>query len=668
MLKQKILEELNKTWFPGLKLIYSEEALEISLEILNELLEKEKEDFKKLLKTKKEDINFETFEDESILDYYWSLLNHLSWVNNTEKIREIIESFRPKLEDFSNYVSYNKKYYEMIVYCDENCNLDEEQKRVMFLRLKWFKDRWINLDNKKQKRLKQINKKLSKLSHDFTNNIIDDEATFEYLITNKEIIKDLPEDILENALKEAEQKKKNWYLFSADPSSYMAIMKYSGDKDTRKYFQKTRSKFASSWKYDNRKIILDILKYKKEKAIILWYKNYAELSLNNKMATSPKEVIKLMKEISTKAKDKALEEIETLKKYFNLRDLRDYDLAYYSTKYKKENYDLDDKYLKQFFEYENVLSYLHNLAKDFFWVELKEIKENCYQENVKIYEVYKDNNLISYYFLDPYYRKEKRAWAWADIIREKTYEIKAKNIKNKLPIVVNVCNFQKWEKNTLLTMSDVETIFHEFWHALHAMLAESKYSDLNWFEVEWDFVELPSQLLENWVIEKESLKKLAKHYKTWATLDKKTLDKLENLKTFMSWNFVLKQCEYTLLDMNLHIWNIPNWKKELDETCLDLINKISLFNKEKDYKMYCSFNHIFWWWYSAWYYSYMWAEIIEAQVFNKIKKNWIFDKKIWSEYINTILWPWTKKPANDLFYDFVKDKLDIKYFYERKWI
>ena len=205
-LKQKIIKELNKSTFPDLKFMYSDEVLNITLEILDELLEKDKKEFEQLLKTKKENLVFDSFESESVLDYFWSLLNNFKNVNNTATIRNIIEIFRPKLEDFGNYIAYNKKYFELLEYTQNHLKLDEEQKRVMYLRNKAFIDRWINLDEKKQNKLKNINKELSKLSEKFENNIVDDQAIFEYLIEDFEIIKDLPQDVLKITKKNAEKK------------------------------------------------------------------------------------------------------------------------------------------------------------------------------------------------------------------------------------------------------------------------------------------------------------------------------------------------------------------------------------------------------------------------------------------------------------------------------
>lgn len=660
--KQKIITELQRDWFPDLKFIFSDDALNEAPELLEELLEEDKQIFEEFLKIENKDLTFDSFEDESCLDYFWSLLNHFQGIENTEKIRKIIETFRPKLQDFWNYVAYNKNYYEKLLYVENNLDLDSDQTRILFLRIKAFKDRWIDLSKEKQDRLKQLNKKLSKLSDTFSNNIVDDEAKFEYLIEDFEVIKNLPKEVLDITKAKAEEENKQWWLFDADPTSYQAIMKYCTSSKIRKEFSIANMTFASSWKYDNRENILNLLKLKKEKSDILWYKNYAELSLNSKMADSPKQVFKLIEAISKKAHLKAEKELEELKQYFKLDILESYDVAFYSRIYKEEKYEVDDKELKKYFEFENTLSYLHNFAKEFYWIELKKLDIESYNKDVIIYEVYKDWILISYYFLDSFYRKNKRPWAWADNLREKEYFP-----KTKLPVIVNVCNFQKnLEWKTTLSIRDIETLFHEFGHALHEISSESKYSELSWFWVERDFVELPSQLLENWVSDRESLKKLAKYVETWKWLSNEMLNKLDNLKTFMSGLFVVRQNEFALLDMSLYSSEVPKNIEELDKKVEEIVNKYSIFKRWDDYKMYCSFWHIFWGWYAAWYYSYMWAEIIEADVFSRIKDLWMFDRKVWEKLLNTLLWQWTRKPAKELFFDFMWREVDNIAFMERK--
>ena len=660
-MKDKIIQELKKSEFPDLAFLFSQWALEVAPEILKELLEIDKKEFEELLAKPNEEITFESFEDEGLLDYYWSLLNHYQNVNNNDQMRKIIEDFRPELQDFWNYVTYNKNYYEKTKYCFENCDLNADQKRALEIRLKWFKDSGIDLPEEEKNKLKELNKIWAKLSNDFSNNIVDDEATFEYIIENFEVIKDLPEDILNNAKKAAEEKNKSGYLFDADPSSYVAILKYCSDANIRKDFEKIQNSFASKWKFDNREIILNILKNKKQKAEILWYKNYAQMSLNSKMADSPEQVFELIQGISKTAKTKAIEEREELKKYFNLTEINSYDMGFYSRKYKEEKYNLDEKELKKYFKYENVLEYLHTFVKQFLGIEMREISASVYSKSVKTYEVYRNDKKIAYYLLDAFYSKEKRGWAWADNLREKSnfWGIE------KLPMVINCCNFLQTDE-TLLSIWDVETLFHEFGHAIHEMISQSPLSELSGFNVERDFVELPSQLLENWVGNNNSLIKLAKHYQTGETLPDSVMKTLDELDTYMSANGVLGQNTYALLDMHLYSEEVPGNIQELDKKTLEIVNKYWITQRGEDYKMYCSFSHIFGWGYSAGYYSYMWAEILEADVFDAIEQQGMFDPKVGQKLVDTLIGQWTRKPAAELFKDFMGREVSNQAFMKRK--
>lgn len=663
-MKTQIIEKLREKNFPDLKFFLQNEVLDLALEVLNELLEAEKKEFEKFLSIKNEDLVFDDLEDESLLDLFWSILNHFENVESSEKLREIIEEFMPKLQDFWNELAYSKPYFEKISFMRENLDLDAEQKKILDEAIKAYKDRWIDLDAEKQEELKKINKTLGELSEKFSNNLVDAKKEFEYVIEDFESIKNLPKDVLENAKNSYKEKfgdQKEGFLFDSDPTSASAIMKYCTDRKIRKDFEVAGYTCASSWKFDNRPIILEILKQKDKKAKILWFKNFAELSLNTKMAESPKQVIDLVLWVSEKAKNKANLELEELKKYFDLENIESYDFAFYSRKLKEEKYDVDEKEVKKYFEYENVLNYLHRFIEKFFGLEIRKTEIESYHPDVIVYEIIKNGELLAYYFLDAFYRKWKRPWAWADCLRAKEYLP-----ENKVPVVLNVCNFLKNENGkTTLPMYEVETLFHEFWHAIHEMLSESKYSSLSGFNVEWDFVELPSQLLENWVSDSESLKKLWKHFETGENIPEDLILKLENLKTFMSWHFVARQNEFALLDMILYSSEVPETVEQLDKKTLEIVNKYGFRKRAEDYKMYASFWHIFGGGYAAGYYSYMWAEILEADVFARIKEMWMFSFETWEKLFKTIIWQWSRKTGNELFFDFMWREVSDKAFLER---
>lgn len=657
-LKQKILLELQKKTFPDLTLLYSPESLALFPELLLELLEERKAIFQELITKPKQEVKFQDFEDFSRLWYLWWLLHHLDGVNKSELSEKIIEDFEPFYTEFSNEVTFSLAYYQRVCFVLEHETLDSEQKRILELEKKSFELAGINLPSNIQEEIKKINLELSKLSTTFQNNIVASKKKFSYHIKTIEAIKELPESTLENAKKMATEKWFEWYLFDADPTASWDIMEYCSDENIRKDFSIARNQFATEDENDNRPVVLEILKLKDKKAKLMGYKNFAEVSLAQKMAKDPKVVFELLEWITSKAKQKALGEIEELKQHFSLSDLNPWDSAYYARKLKEEKYGLDEKELKKYFEYENVKKYLFDFVKNFYWLELKKIETKTYHEDAVLYEVFKNWNLISYYLLDPFYRSEKRPGAWADNPRGRFWE--------KVPFIVNVCNFQKQEKNTLLTMRDVETLFHEFWHALHEILSESKYSDLSGFNVEWDFVELPSQIHENWVNNRESLEKLARHFETGETIPKSMLDTLDILKTFMSGIFTLRQNEFAILDMKLYSEAVPETVEGLDKKALDIANEMWIFQRDENYKMYASFGHIFGWGYSAWYFSYMWAEILEADVFERIKEMWMFKKATGEKFLATILGQWTRKPAWELFKDFMGRDLSNEAFMKRK--
>lgn len=645
-IKQQILTELKKPNFPDLHLIYSPEALDLAPEILEELLEEEKKDFEEKLLIKDEEIRFETFQDFSLLDYYFSLLEHYQGVHNDETIRKIIEDFEPKYIDFWNEVAYNHRLYEMYKYCFDYSQLDSQQKRILEKTLKAYEVRGISLPETEQNRLKEISKELSELSQKFSNNILDDKKLFEYIITDENVISQMPEDDKLSAKKRAEENGKTGFLFDASHSAYSAIMKYCSDGDIRRHFYEARIQFASQGKYDNREIILKILKLREEKSRILGYKNYAELSLEFKMAESPEQVIELFGDIAEKARPKAVSELEEIKLHFSLPELEPWDSSYYSRKLREEKYELDERELKKYFVFENVLRGLFEIVGRLYGIEMKSVSGKLYDSDIQLYEVYKNGTFLSYFFTDYFYNPLKRQGAWANILRAKEF--------GNTKIVVNVCNFQKSsEKATLLTLEEVETMFHEFGHAIHEMLSYSEHSELSGFAVEWDFVELPSQLLENWCRDPEGMELFARHYESGKKIPKEMLEKLKTLETFGNGHFVLKQNEYAMLDMTLHSKKVPENIGQLQDISDALYLKNSLYPLSENYKAYASFSHIFDGWYAAGYYSYMWAEIIEKEVWKAFKDSGnIFSPELAYKFYTDILWAGSTKKASELFRDF----------------
>lgn len=667
-MKSQILNALSQSWIPDFSLFLSSESEKEVLALLFDLLEQEKNNFHALLaklndNTAREallnlpnDQLFEILElnvNENQLSTLWNLVNHLYSVGLAPNFREIIEQFQGEYLAFADEISYSQDYYLINHDAAQKKGRTSEEIRIFTLRLEDFEHRGINQPEAIQSQIKTINQKIAKLSDQIQNNVVDDQQNFSYKTNNLEAFAHMPALSLEK-IKNAS--KESWKLIiNADPNILIDILRYCDDSQIRQDIYWIREERASKAPYNNKPLILELLKLEEEKAKLLWYWNFADYQLKLRMAGSPENAKNMIHQIFEKALPKAEKEIETLKTHYQLDKLEPRDLAYYTRKYKEEVFELQEEKLKEYFEFTHVLNWLHSFVGKFFGIEIKktwETKDNLY------YEVFKDWNLISYFFLDAFYRPGKRPGAWADILR-------AKNSK-QLPIILNVCNFQKSESwTTLLKLSDVETLFHEFGHALHAMLAESKYAELNGFNVEWDFVELPSQLLERWASEAESLQQLSKHYQTWAPLPNKSLENIKKLSTFMMGNWVIRQNELAILDLTLYSESTPENIETLDQRILKIVNQYSLFKRDEKYLMYCSFLHIFGGWYAAGYYSYMRAEALEADVFSKIKKKGLFNPEIWHQYRDQILAQGTKKPAIKLFEDFMGRELNSQALIEK---
>lgn len=658
-LKETIRTEIQKETYPDLVFLYSPEALWVALDVLKELLNKEKEDFLKVVNIPDEEIVFENFIQENLYSYYFLLLKYWKWIIGNKEITCIIDTFEPLIIEFENEKLFHSTYYQKLKYALSHLDLTSDQKRILEIRIRKYEKNGIHLPWDVQEKIKTLNIELTNLQNSFQKNNVWAKNDFSLHFVNDELLQWIPENILNEASENARKTGLPGYIFDQNPNAYIAIMKYCHSKDVRKQFYDARHQFASNGEFDNRGTILEILKLREQKAKLLWYKNHAESMLDGRMAQKPDTVLKLIQWISIQAKNKLEQEIQTLKAFFWIQVIDPEDLEYYATAYKQDKFSINEEELKEYFEYNNVLWFMFEFAKEFYQIDFKQIHTELPYKEMSLYEVYKNGKLISYFLLDPFYRKSKKSWAWADNPRWRFY--------HKVPVVVNACNFENTSPS-LLSKDDMVTLFHEFGHALHEILSQSPYSELSWFGVAWDYVELPSQLHENWVSDPESLKRFARHYQTGEVLPQKTIDTLSNLNTFMSGQWTLRQNEFALVDMYLHVMNAPQTIEELDRNILNMVNAFWYFPRWEEYKSYASFSHIFYSGYDAWYYSYMWAEILEADVFARIKELWMFNPEVGKHFLETILWQGCRKPESELFKDFMWRELDNTAFMKKKWL
>lgn len=578
------------------------------------------------------------------LDRISSLFFNLNSAETNEEIQKIAQEVSPLLSDFSNDVALNTVLFKRVstVYNQKNdVTLTPEQQTLLDKKYKGFSRNGANLPGDKKEILRTIDKELAALKLTFGENILAETNAFELHLTNIDDLKGLPEGALEAAAQVAEQKNKKGWVFTLDYPSYIPFMKYADSRDLRKQMALAFGKrgFQNN-EFNNETHVLKIAKLRYQRAQLLGYSTHAHFVLEERMAGTPETVTSFLNDLLNKAKPVALKEFNELetfaKELDNINHLEKWDSAYYSEKLKNKLFNLDDEKLKPYFKLENVINGVFLVANKLFGLNFKQVHHiDTYHEDVKTYEVTdKDTNSIAVFYADFHPRKGKRNGAWMTSFKGQ----KIKNGINDRPHISNVCNFTKptETKPSLLTFNEVTTLFHEFGHGLHGMLANTTYPSLSGTSVFWDFVELPSQILENWCFEKECLDLFAIHYETGEVIPMTFVDKIKASANFQEGMATMRQLSFGLLDMSWHgsnPTNITNVKTH-EKTAFE---NTSLYPDVEENCMSVAFSHIFQGGYSSGYYSYKWAEVLDADAFEAFKEHGIFNPEIGKSFAKHIL-------------------------------
>ncbi len=652
--KTTLFQILDTDGLPDYAVLASDEAIALYPEMLTELLEEAKRDFAKLLAIPADEVNFENtiipfLDQDAALTMLFTFVNNLNATDASDRLRTIIADFQPHLVAYADEVAMHPELYRRVKAISKGASLhDPEQQRATKLILRDMEFAGVHLAPAKKKRLAAINTRLASLGEDFSSHVLDDRKRFFWHCTDTRVLGEMPEEDIAMAKAEAKQRKKSGMVFTLSPPSYLAIMKYCSDSTIRKKFWLANARIASRGRFDNRPIILEMLRLRAEKATIMGKTNYADYVLTQRMAPDTATVLETLDAFAAKALPKAESELAELQSFAGKKHLKLWDTAYYAEQLLHQTFTIDEKRLRPYFELEAVLQGMFTICGRLFDLSFSELKVPSYAPDVRTFAVFCGKRQIAYYILDPYARPSKRGGAWCNDLRAR----RQTRGKTRLPIAINVTNFAKHDP-CLLTHRDVETLFHEFGHALHLILGETKYANLSGFHTEWDFVELPSQLLENWTWEGESLALFAKHYRTDKPLPAEMIDKLQASRTFLKGLFLLRQNEFGFLDFLLHIESPPADIAELEARTLAIANRYSVIPKPKSYRMYASFSHIFGGGYAAGYYSYLWAEILEAEVFALFRKHGVLDPKTGQRYREKILARGASRDGLDLFIDLV---------------
>lgn len=578
------------------------------------------------------------------LDRISSVFFNLNAAETSDEMQKIAQEISPLLTEFSNDITLNEDLFKRIKSVYEqrnNLNLTAEQTTLLNHKFKGFSRNGALLSEDKKLKLREIDTELAKLKLTFSENVLAETNNYQLHITKIEDLKGLPEGAIEAAESLAKSKDLPGWIFTLDHPSYLPFVTYAENRKLRKEIAIAAGKKAfKNNEFDNQAITLKIAKLRFERAQLLGYKTHSHFVLEERMAQNPEKVKNFLNELLDKAKPAANRELAELSAFAKSLDgiekLEKCDSSYYSEKLKQHKFNLDDEKLKPYFKLENVLNGAFTIAQKLFGLTFTEVFDiDKYHDEVTTYEVKDEfNELVAVFYADFFPRKGKRNGAWMTSFKSQFI----KNGKNERPHISNVCNFTKptETKPSLLTFNEVTTLFHEFGHGLHGMLANTIYPSLSGTSVYWDFVELPSQVMENWCYEPEALALFAKHFETGEIIPQEYVEKIKESASFQEGMATLRQLSFGLLDMAFHS-NDPSEINDIKAFEKATFEATSLFPDVAENCMSVSFSHIFAGGYSSGYYSYKWAEVLDADAFAYFQEHGIFDNEIATKFKDNIL-------------------------------
>ena len=576
----------------------------------------------------------------------WGAANHLASVADTPEIRNIINKNLDKVTNFWTDFSQNKALYKILTNLRRGVSktAHPQQHKVLSDYVRDFELAGAHLADDDQDTFKRNNTELSRLAQKFSENLLDSTKATTITIGSSEeggpvkSLEGVPEHVLELSKKEAKKRGVNGYVFTLQPPIYSPVMECSTNRAFRfdmysKYARRSSDIADEGGSFDNSLIIAKILKLRYQQAKILGFSNPAELSLVSKMASSPEEVVMFLKDLAMRARPFAEKELEQINQYAeqvdSIRKIEAWDIAFVSEKLKRNKFSIDSEELRNYFPLSKVLVGLFRTVKDLFGCDIFEEHGDrfdiAWDKSVRVFKVVNEDQITGYFFFDLFSREEKRGGAWMDECRSRVKH--SAGIQS--PIALMNCNFSQptQGKDVYLTHDEVVTLFHEFGHGLHHLLTEIDYLEISGISgVEWDAVELPSQFLENFAWEYDTLSKISKHRETGLSINRETYDKIHAAKNFNSGLQMLRQIEFSLFDILIHkdlenceIMNNSQIYRKVLDILADVRKEISIIEQPSFVLFPNSFSHIFDGGYAAGYYSYKWAEVLSSDCYARFE-------------------------------------------------
>ena len=576
------------------------------------------------------------------LDRLTAMFFNLNSAETNDALQAEAQRISPLLTDYSNDIRLNEALFKRIktVYDQrETLSLTAEQQTLLEKTYKSFTRNGANLSPNDKGRLREIDKQLATLKLKFSENALAETQHYQWVITDKNTLSGLPDFVLEMLAQEAKKRKVQGWVITLDLPVYTAVMKYADNRDLRqKLFTDYHSRCAGESAYNNETNVLHITQLRQARASLLGYPNYATFALEERMAETPEKVIAFLNEQLAKDKPQAIKELEELKTFSGLTDFQQWDFAYYAEKLKQERYQIDDSLLKPYLALEKAVEGMFAVAHKLYGLHFTLTDEvEKYHPEVQTYKVTDENgNYLALFYTDFFPRAGKRNGAWMTSYKEQYRDEQGNDSRPHISIV---CNFTRPTDTapSLLTFSELTTLFHEFGHALHGMLSKVTYPSLSGTNVARDFVELPSQLMENWCYEEETLRLFATHYQTGEPLPIEWVKKVKAVEDFMKGILNVRQLNFGFLDMEWHTY--PHLERlENVRTFEQTVTKATQLYPPIDVMCISpAFSHIFSGGYAAGYYSYKWSEALEEDALKIFKEAGFFNKTVATRFRKEIL-------------------------------
>ena len=576
------------------------------------------------------------------LDRLTAMFFNLNSAETNDTLQAEAQRISPLLTDYGNDIRLNEALFKRVktVYDQrENLSLTAEQQTLLEKTYKSFTRNGANLSLDDKGRLREIDKQLATLKLKFSENVLAETQHYQWVITDKEQLSGLPDFVLEMLAQEAKKRKVQGWVITLDLPVYTAVMKYADNRDLRqKLFTDYHSRCAGESAYNNETNVLHIAQLRQARASLLGYPNYATFALEERMAETPEKVIAFLNEQLAKDKPQAIKELEELKTFSGLTNFQQWDFAYYAEKLKQECYQIDDSLLKPYLALDKAVEGMFAVAHKLYGLQFTLTDEvEKYHPEVQTYKVTDENgDYLALFYTDFFPRAGKRNGAWMTSYKEQYRDEQGNDSRPHISIV---CNFTRPTDTapSLLTFNELTTLFHEFGHALHGMLSKVTYPSLSGTNVARDFVELPSQLMENWCYEEETLRLFATHYQTGEPLPIEWVKKVKAVEDFMKGILNVRQLNFGFLDMEWHTY--PHLERLEDvRTFEQTVTKATQLYPPIDVMCISpAFSHIFSGGYAAGYYSYKWSEALEEDALEVFKQAGFFNKAVATRFRKEIL-------------------------------